>query len=103
MVPDAAVVPHGGFAGGHLVGDCVNGATMRPSRHPGLSHVGLMGSVVLAALHAPVVLVGVVVLLGLVYAGVVVPAVWFRQPARRRDARAVLQQLLDALRSPRDP
>jgi hypothetical protein len=42
------------------------------------------------------------VLLMLVYVGVVVPAVWFRQPARRRDARAVLRQLLTALRPSRD-
>jgi Flp pilus assembly protein TadB len=39
----------------------------------------------------------------LVYAGVVLPAVWFSHPVRRRDARAVLQQLLDAIQQPGSP
>jgi hypothetical protein len=34
----------------------------------------------------------------LTFAGVVLPAVFFNDELRRRDARAVLQQLLDALR-----
>lgn len=82
---------------------------MRPPHRPARlrrSHIGLLGSLVLAtAAHKPAVLVAVValmVLVVLVYLGVIMPAVWFRQPTRRRDARAVLQQLLDALRPSRD-
>ncbi|MEV8548106.1 hypothetical protein [Streptomyces sp. NPDC051572] len=37
----------------------------------------------------------------LVFAGVVLPAVWSAQPTRRQAAAAVLTQLLTALRGPR--
>jgi hypothetical protein len=36
----------------------------------------------------------------LVYAGVVLPAVWSARPARRAAAAAILQQILDLLRRP---
>jgi hypothetical protein len=39
----------------------------------------------------------------LVCLGVVLPAVWFGDAHRRRDARAVLQQLLNLVRQPRSP
>jgi len=32
-----------------------------------------------------------------IFLGVVLPAVWFKDEQRRRDARAVLEQLVDAL------
>jgi hypothetical protein len=69
------------------------------------SAAGALGtaSIVLAATEAQVlvlVLVGVVVLLCL---GVVLPAVWLGDAHRRRDARAVLQQLLNLVRQPRSP
>jgi len=60
-------------------------------------------STVLAATQAQVlvlVLAGVLVLLCL---GVVLPAVWLGDAHRRRDARAVLQQLLNLVRQPRSP
>ncbi|MFJ6723684.1 hypothetical protein ACIQPQ_02085 [Streptomyces sp. NPDC091281] len=37
------------------------------------------------------------------YAGVILPAVWSRRPARRQAALRVLDRLLDALRSGRRP
>jgi hypothetical protein len=36
----------------------------------------------------------------LIYAGVVLPAVWSTKPARRAAASAVLQQILDLLHRP---
>jgi hypothetical protein len=39
----------------------------------------------------------------LLYVGVVLPAVFFRDAVRRRDARMVLQQILDLIRRPRSP
>jgi len=39
----------------------------------------------------------------LLYLGVILPAVWFGDAHRRRDARAVLQQLLNVARQPRSP
>jgi hypothetical protein len=57
-------------------------------------------STVLAATQAQalvLVLAGVLVLLCL---GVVLPAVWLGDAHRRRDARAVLQQLLTLIRHP---
>lgn len=60
-------------------------------------------STILAAAHAQLlvlVLAGVLVLLCL---GVILPAVWFGDAHRRRDARAVLQQLLNLVRQPRSP
>jgi hypothetical protein len=61
------------------------------------------GSVVVAAAHSPMVLAAVAVIVLFGYVGVVLPAVWSTKPARRRDARAVLQQLLDFVREPRSP
>jgi hypothetical protein len=61
-------------------------------------------TIILAATHAQMlvlVLAGVLLLLCL---GVVLPAVWFGDAHRRRDARAVLQQLLSlVVRQPRSP
>jgi hypothetical protein len=60
-------------------------------------------STILAATHAQLlvlVLAGVLVLL---YLGVILPAVWLGDAHRRRDARAVLQQLLNLVRQPRSP
>jgi hypothetical protein len=37
----------------------------------------------------------------LLFAGVILPAVWFGQSDRRRDARAVLRLILEAVRRPR--
>jgi hypothetical protein len=61
------------------------------------------GSVVVAAVHSPMALALVAVIMLLVYLGVILPAVWSTNPARRRDARYVLQQLLRLLREPRAP
>ena len=61
-------------------------------------------STVLAATQAQVlvlILAGVLVLL--LCLGVVLPAVWLGDAHRRRDARAVLQQLLNLVRQPRSP
>jgi hypothetical protein len=60
-------------------------------------------STILAATNAQLlvlILAGVLVLL---YLGVILPAVWFGDAHRRRDARAVLQQLLNLVRQPRSP
>ncbi|MFD7130218.1 hypothetical protein [Streptomyces sp. NPDC059894] len=46
--------------------------------------------------HLPVLFLAVAFLA--VYAGVVLPAVWSRKPARRQAALKVLTQLLGALR-----
>jgi hypothetical protein len=67
-----------------------------------ITAVVFCGSVV-ASIQEPLVLLAVTGALLLVYLGVILPAVWFRQPARRRDARAVLQQLLEYLRPPSIP
>jgi hypothetical protein len=61
------------------------------------------GSVAIVAVHFPMALAVVAVIMLLVYAGIILPAVWSTKPARRRDARAVLQQLLYFLREPRSP
>jgi protein-S-isoprenylcysteine O-methyltransferase Ste14 len=55
-----------------------------------------------AALLGHVPLVGYVVVLAglLLFAGVILPAVWSSRPERRRDARAVLRLLLHTLRHP---
>jgi len=42
-----------------------------------------------------------VIMFILVYAGVMLPAVWSARPARRAAAAAVLQQILDLLRRSR--
>ncbi len=61
------------------------------------------GSVVVAAVHSPMVLAVVAVIVLLVYCGVILPAVWSTKPTRRRDARHVLQQLLRLVREPHSP
>jgi hypothetical protein len=61
------------------------------------------GSVVIAAVHFPMALVVVAVIVLLVYAGIILPAIWSAKPTRRRDARAVLQQILRFLQEPRSP
>ncbi|MFG2131598.1 hypothetical protein ACGFNV_27790 [Streptomyces sp. NPDC048751] len=50
----------------------------------------------LQPLHGPVLLVAVV--FAALYAGVVLPAVWSRRPARRIAALKVLTQILGTLR-----
>jgi len=59
-------------------------------------------AVVLAAalpIHGlPVVAASLGVLALLIYAGVVLPAVWSAKPARRKAAAAVLRQILDVIR-----
>jgi hypothetical protein len=61
------------------------------------------GSVVVAAVHSRMVLAVAAVIVLLVYVGVILPAVWSTKPTRRRDARAVLQQLLRLVHEPRSP
>jgi len=78
----------------------------RDPTRPRPGRIGLLASLTLAALHTPalaMLLAGTLALVVAVYLAVIVAAVWLDQPARRRDARAVLQQLLDALRPARDP
>jgi hypothetical protein len=48
--------------------------------------------------HALLVIAGLGVLALLIYAGVVLPAVWSAKPARRKAAAAVLHQILAILR-----
>jgi type II secretory pathway component PulF len=62
----------------------------------------LTGAVV-TAVHLPTVLVVVAVMIVLLYLGVILPAVWSTEAARRRDARQVLRLLIDCLRLPRSP
>jgi Flp pilus assembly protein TadB len=61
------------------------------------------GSTILAATHAQLLMLVLAGVLLLVCLGVVLPAVWFGDAHRRRDARAVLQQLLNLVRHPRSP
>jgi hypothetical protein len=61
------------------------------------------GSAAIAAVHFPMALAVVAVIMLLVYVGIILPAVWSTKPARRRDARAVLQQILYFFREPRSP
>jgi hypothetical protein len=79
---------------------------MRPSCRSGPTRP-ITTAVVTASLaitaHTPILLIAAIVLVLLVYAGVVLPAIWCRHPARRQDARAVLQQLLNIVRQPRSP
>ena len=60
-------------------------------------------STILAATHAQLLMLVLAGVLLLVCLGVVLPAVWFGDAHRRRDARAVLQQLLNLVRHPRSP
>jgi Flp pilus assembly protein TadB len=60
-------------------------------------------STILVATHARALLLALIGVLVLVCLGVVLPAVWFGDAHRRRDARAVLQQLLNLARQPRSP
>jgi hypothetical protein len=60
-------------------------------------------STILAATHAEALVLALAGVLVLVCLGVVLPAVWFGDAHRRRDARAVLQQLLNLVRQPRSP
>jgi hypothetical protein len=63
-------------------------------RNRPITAVVSFGSVAIAALHFHMVLAVVGLIVLLLCIGVILPAVWSRRPARRRDARAVLQQLL---------
>ncbi len=63
-------------------------------RNRPITTVVSFGSVIIAALHFPMVLAVVGLIVLLLCVGLILPAVWSRRPARRRDARAVLQQLL---------
>ena len=63
----------------------------------------IAASTVLAATHAKVLVLALAGVLVLVCLGVVLPAVWFGDAYRRRDARVVLQQLLNLVRQPRSP
>jgi hypothetical protein len=58
---------------------------------------------ILAATHAPLLVLMLAGTLVLLYLDVILPAVWFGDAHRRRDARAVLQQLLNVARQPRSP
>jgi hypothetical protein len=61
------------------------------------------GTLLVAAIRNPEVVFTVAAVFLLLYVGVILPAVWSAQPARRRAAREVLQRLLDTLRRPRLP
>ena len=61
------------------------------------------GGVVIAAVHLPMVLIVVALMILLLCLGVILPAVWSTRPARRRDARRVLQLLINSFRLPRSP
>lgn len=58
----------------------------------------ILSNVVFEVRQIPVLAVTAFVLL---YAGVVLPAVWSTRPARRAAAAAVLQQIIDLLRRSR--
>jgi hypothetical protein len=60
-------------------------------------------STILAATHAQLLVLVLAGVLALLYLGVILPAVWLGDAHRRRDARAVLQQLLNLVRQPRSP
>jgi hypothetical protein len=60
-------------------------------------------STIVAATHAQLLVLLLAGVLVLVCLGVVLPAIWFGDAHRRRDARAVLQQLLNLVRQLRPP
>ena len=62
------------------------------------SRVAVVLSAALPIHGLPVVAGSLGVLALLVYAGVVLPAVWSAKPARRKAAAAVLRQILDVIR-----
>jgi hypothetical protein len=63
----------------------------------------ITASTILAATHAQLLVLVLASVLVLLCLGVVLPAVWLGDAHRRRDARAVLQQLLNLVRQPRPP
>jgi hypothetical protein len=60
-------------------------------------------SMILAAVHSRVLVLALAGVFVLLYLGLVLPAVWSADTHRRRDARAVLQQLLNLIHQPRSP
>jgi len=60
-------------------------------------------SMILAAAHSRVLVLALAGVFLLLYVGLVLPAVWSADTHRRRDARAVLQQLLNLVHQPRSP
>lgn len=67
-------------------------------------HIALTaGGVILATARADYLLLATAGIFLLLYLGVVVPAVFFTDAKRRRDARLVLQQVLDFFRGSRSP